>query len=172
MVTGISGKLKAAHIWPWAQSKHPSLAKLKILETDIDSPQNGLLLLATIEAAFDRKDICFLYNPFKVSESFNGKFMLRVLNPALVTQKCVPGGGTFGDLDGKAFLNLPGILLILPHLISVKLNYLAQMENFCSAGYSTRMHGHLTGMPCWQGGFPETHYRQVNLILIYVVGCY
>jgi hypothetical protein len=76
------------------------------------------LLLTAIEAAFDRKDICFLYNPFKVSESFNGKFMLRVLNPALVVQQFAPSGGTFGDLDGKAFLNIPGIL-ILHHLIAV-----------------------------------------------------
>lgn len=99
MVTGESGKLKAAHIWPWAQSKHPSLGKLRIEEPDIDSPRNGLLLLTTIELAFDRKDICFLYDPFNV------KFLVNILNPSLKTQQYVDGK-CFGDLAGT-FLNLP-----------------------------------------------------------------
>jgi hypothetical protein len=38
MVTGMSGKLKVAHIWPWAQSKHPSLVKLKIPDTAAVQP--------------------------------------------------------------------------------------------------------------------------------------
>jgi len=101
MLTGMSGRLKAAHIWPWAQSKHPSLLKLRISQTDIDSPRNGLLLLASIEMAFDKKDLCFLYNPF------NRRFVARVLNPTLMTQQYVAGGDTFGDLDNEASLTLP-----------------------------------------------------------------
>lgn len=125
MVTGnTTDRLTAAHIWPSAQGKHPSFLELGFKETEVDSPRNGLLLLTEIENAFDRKDICFLYNPFSPNKFFPGKFILRVLNPALLgtpgdannppqpSLPCTPGGPTFADIDGKP-LSLPGIYVLV-----------------------------------------------------------
>ena len=95
MITGMSTELKTAHIWPASQRTHPSLVKLGLTEMDVDSARNGLLLLAGIEEAFDRKDICFLYNFLNESESFPGKLMIRVLNPTLKDEEIE---GAFDDL--------------------------------------------------------------------------
>eukprot|EP00604_Paraphysomonas_vestita_P003331 CAMPEP_0174818550 /NCGR_PEP_ID=MMETSP1107-20130205/1279_1 /TAXON_ID=36770 /ORGANISM="Paraphysomonas vestita, Strain GFlagA" /LENGTH=53 /DNA_ID=CAMNT_0016030559 /DNA_START=612 /DNA_END=770 /DNA_ORIENTATION=+ len=48
------------------------------LPSDIDHVRNGLLLLDPIEQAFDRKDICFLYDPL------TNELIAKVLNPSLM----------------------------------------------------------------------------------------
>jgi hypothetical protein len=69
MITGMTSEgrtLKVAHIWPQSQSRHPELVGYRLTEEDVDSARNGLLLLATIEDAFDCKQLCFFYNFLKV----------------------------------------------------------------------------------------------------------
>ncbi len=71
MLTGLTVKddaavLTAAHIWPTRQAQSPFLKAFRLTEEDVDSPRNGLLLLSAIEQAFDRKQLCFIHNPFKV----------------------------------------------------------------------------------------------------------
>lgn len=48
---------------------------------DIDSPRNGFLALKSIEEAFDRKEVCFLYSP--TTQNLH----LKVLNPVLLNKK-------------------------------------------------------------------------------------
>lgn len=66
-----------------------------------DNVRNGLLLLGPIEEAFNRKDICFLY------DSISNQLVAKVLNPSLITQpmpKSKPRGATYsmtyGSVDG------------------------------------------------------------------------
>jgi hypothetical protein len=49
--------------------------------TDIDSPRNGFLVLKSIEEAFDRKELCFLYDPSTQT------LHLKVLNGLLLDRK-------------------------------------------------------------------------------------
>lgn len=71
------------------------------LPPNVDHVRNGLLLLEPIEQAFDRKDICFLYN------SLSSQLVAKVLNPSLMTErmpKSQPRGATYprtyGSIDG------------------------------------------------------------------------
>jgi hypothetical protein len=50
-----------------------------LFHSQIDSERNGLLLLEPIKQAFDRKDLCFLYNPI------DRKLTVKVLNPDLLS---------------------------------------------------------------------------------------
>lgn len=66
MVTGVYGKgrLTAVHIWPKGQTEISPLP-----ENFEDNYRNGLILMRPIEHAFDRKQLCFLYNFFDVCTS-------------------------------------------------------------------------------------------------------
>jgi len=77
------------------------------LPPNVDHVRNGLLLLEPIEQAFDRKDICFLYN------AISNQLVAKVLNPSLMTElmhKSQPRGTTYpmtyGSVDGLV-LQLP-----------------------------------------------------------------
>jgi len=104
MVTGIAAtgqELTAGHIWRASQDKNPALQRRFGLTTeDVESPRNGLLLLTTIEDAFDDKRLCFFYNFTKE------EIQLHILDPSLVENKeeYAPGH-QFSELEGKA-LNL------------------------------------------------------------------
>jgi len=63
----------------------------------VDHPKNGMFLLKAIESAFDRRQVCFICDPFTRSITF------KVLDPDL-TRKRQPVGSTtqvFEDMDGK-----------------------------------------------------------------------
>jgi hypothetical protein len=65
MITGVYGRhrLTAAHIWPKGQTENPKLEKVKALPPDFeDSYRNGLILLRPLEKAYDKKQLCFMYN--------------------------------------------------------------------------------------------------------------
>jgi hypothetical protein len=97
-------EVRASHIIK--RSTQGDTMHLYHLPQDIDNPRNGLLLLEPIEQAFDRKDICFLYN------SFNNELTAKVLNPSLMTEYLKLSNPaktytlTYGNLDGRA-LQLP-----------------------------------------------------------------
>jgi hypothetical protein len=104
----VTHKVCAAHIW--RHSRADDLVLFGLPSTEINNLRNGLLLAKSIEVAFDKKQVCFLYNPF------DQKFYFRVLDPALrqiriyypdaKIQNDYDYPDTFGSLDGKA-LQLP-----------------------------------------------------------------
>lgn len=75
------GRVIAAHLWK--RSTHgDGLEYLALKKTDVHSTRNGLLLYDPIEKAFDRKELCFLYN------SLTQRIVCKVLNPALQDVVC------------------------------------------------------------------------------------
>jgi hypothetical protein len=64
--------VRASHIF-----KRSFEDELKLFgpELNIDHPRNGLLLLEPIEELYNRKDLCFLYNPT------TQKLHAKLLNP-------------------------------------------------------------------------------------------
>ncbi len=65
MITGIAttGRaLTAGHIWRASHNMNPALRKYGLTAKDVESPRNGLLMLTTIEDAFDAEQLCFFYN--------------------------------------------------------------------------------------------------------------
>jgi hypothetical protein len=76
------------------------------LEPNIDHPRNGLLLLEPIELAFDRKDLCFLYNPTTQQLS------ARLLNNSLTNEIMKAEDGTSFN---RTFSSIDGLILQLPN---------------------------------------------------------
>lgn len=70
-------QVKAAHLIPRA-TKKDTLARLDLNVTDVNSVRNGLLLLSTIEEAFDDLRLSFIPNPL-------GQFALKIWDPAIRT---------------------------------------------------------------------------------------
>lgn len=80
----------AAHIWPRSRGFcFPSSSSVSV-----NHPKNGMFLVKAIEEAFDRRQVCFICDPFTRSIAF------KVLNPKLKEQQ-VGSTTTFGKLDGK-----------------------------------------------------------------------
>lgn len=57
------GCVRAAHIWKSA-TNGIGLPAFKLEESDVHNERNGLLLFESIEKNFDRKKLCFIYDPF------------------------------------------------------------------------------------------------------------
>ena len=97
-------EVRASHIIK--RSTNGETLELFGLPPGIDEARNGMLLLQPIEMAFDRKDICFLYDPYAT------KLILKVLNPELLAAMMTSEGypiktyGTYRTIDGTA-LHLP-----------------------------------------------------------------
>lgn len=75
------------------------------VDANIDHPRNGLLLLESIERLFDKKDLCFLYDPT------NQQIKAKLLNTTLwdVEMKAEDKssfGRTYGSVDSLV-LHLP-----------------------------------------------------------------
>lgn len=67
------GVVRASHIWKYC-TNGTGLSEFGLRYSDLHSYRNGLLLYTTIEQAFDRKELCIIYDPFQ------GKLILKVLN--------------------------------------------------------------------------------------------
>ena len=102
--------VRASHIWKYS-THGAGLTEFGLRYNDLNSYRNGLLMYTSIEQAFDRKELCFLYDPFQ------GKFLLKILHKgddgiaeAMVLdkndQKLYKNYTQFKDIDGKS-LNLP-----------------------------------------------------------------
>jgi hypothetical protein len=75
------------------------MEEFSLRHTDLDSPRNGFLLANKIEEYFDKKWLCFLYNPF------TRLIQLKVLHPGNLTEVVAPGHSlTFNDIDGRPLL--------------------------------------------------------------------
>lgn len=95
-------EVRAAHLVK--RSTQGDTMHLYGLSPNINNPRNGILLIEPIELAFDRKDICFLYDPL------SHQLTVRVLNPSLTghltsTSRTVYPT-TYSDLEGLP-LQLP-----------------------------------------------------------------
>ena len=77
------------------------------LPANIDHVRNGLLLLEPIEQAFDRKDICFLYN------AISNQLVAKVLNPSLMTER-MPKSQPYGAIYPMTYGSIDGVALQLP----------------------------------------------------------
>lgn len=66
---------------------------------EIDNPRNGVLMLDSIEKAFDHLDVCFLYN------ALTQELTLKVMNPAFLSRRILPNSAvelsSFADIDGN-----------------------------------------------------------------------
>lgn len=100
-------EVRASHITKKLTQSDTTAMHLYSLDQGINHARNGLLLLEPIEQAFDRKDICFLYN------CLNHELTAKVLNPNLMMEYlCTESKNpktyniTYGHLDGLS-LQLP-----------------------------------------------------------------
>jgi hypothetical protein len=108
------GDLRPAHL---VKHSTPNLLALYgISPLEVNSPRNGVLLLDSIEKAFDRLDACFLYDPI------TSELLFKVLNPNLLTSRIQPSSAvelrTFADIDG-ATLQCPAGQLPYRRILSV-----------------------------------------------------
>jgi len=83
----------AGHLWKRA-TEGQALDEFGLESDDVDSSRNGLLLMADLEKAFDRKDLCFIYHPTKQ------QICLFLLNPGLKDTVISNTTLTFGEVDG------------------------------------------------------------------------
>ena len=74
------------------------------LPGNIDHPRNGMLPLEPIEQAFDRKDVCILYDP--VTRQLTMKVLDPLIRESEMTSEEGKTYGTYGSIDG-AVLQLP-----------------------------------------------------------------
>lgn len=91
--------VRAAHIWKHSTKGKGMALYFGLSRDDVKNPRNGLLLLKVIEEAFDRMELCFLYNPLQ------RVIVTHILRPSL-TKKKVDEELTFADLHGRN-LHLP-----------------------------------------------------------------
>lgn len=103
--------VRASHIWKFA-THGIGLAEFQLSGTDVSNERNGLLLLESIEQAFDSKKLCFIYDPFA------GALKLKLLGNDLRSRFLVGDPGlrgacgetrTFGDIDGAPLVVPAGI---------------------------------------------------------------
>jgi hypothetical protein len=77
------------------------------LAPHVDHPRNGLLLLEPIEQAFDRKDLCFLYN------AITNQLVVKVLDPSLIPEH-MPKSQSRGETYPMTYGSIDGLVLQLP----------------------------------------------------------
>lgn len=99
------GEVRASHMMK--KSTNGDTMHFFDLPSNVDDPRNGLLLLEPIKQAFDRKDICFLYNPL------TNNLIAKVLNPELMDQHLSTSRTrytmTFRYINGRILKLPPGI---------------------------------------------------------------
>jgi hypothetical protein len=100
------GDLRPTHLVKHGRPYLMALYGLNPLE--IDNPRNGILMLDSIEKAFDHLDVCFLYN------AMTQQLTLKVVHRALMTKSILPNSTlelrTFADIDGSVLQYRAGSL--------------------------------------------------------------
>jgi len=108
MATGVVaayGDLRPVHL---VKHSTPELMSMYGLSpSEVDDARNGILILDSIEKAFDHLDVCFLYEPS------TSALILKVLNPLLFKKRIMPESvtemRTFSDVDGSHMqIGIPG----------------------------------------------------------------
>lgn len=100
----------AEHIWKHKMDGN-GLHKFNLQRTDAGSPRNGILMLQAIEDRFTIKHVCIVY------DSIRKVFIIKVLNPDILTTVITPSNKTFGDIDGRK-LNHPKNCIPFRRLLS------------------------------------------------------
>mmetsp|Transcript_4235 Transcript_4235/g.8867 ORF Transcript_4235/g.8867 Transcript_4235/m.8867 type:complete len:470 (+) Transcript_4235:423-1832(+) len=90
----------AAHIWK-ASARGQALEEFGLSSEDINNARNGLFLTKGIEDAFDKQQVCFLYN---VLES---RLVLWVADSSLMSEKILGSTKKFSDVHQKPLLCPP-----------------------------------------------------------------
>ena len=93
-----SDLIVAARIWP-ASTNGRGLRRFNLDGRSLNDALNGLLLHRSIEKAFDRKQICFVF------DSTNNQLKLKIVCPQARNKEIVTNI-TFQSIDGKP-LKLP-----------------------------------------------------------------
>ncbi|CAM4776998.1 unnamed protein product [Rotaria magnacalcarata] len=102
--------VRASHIWKYC-TQGIGLTEFGLRYNDLNCYRNGLLMYTSIEQAFDRKELCFIYDPFQA------KLILKILhkgddglmNSMILDKndlKLYKNYTQFKDIDGKS-LSLP-----------------------------------------------------------------
>lgn len=89
MLTGCTSDVTGAHIWR-KMTAGKGLSGFGLSSSAVSDPRNGLLLAKFVEVAFDRQQLCFVYNPF------TSQLVCRILDPAFRQQH--------SELEGKMLL--------------------------------------------------------------------
>ena len=92
--------VRGAHIWK-SFTNGEGLEDFCLKRCDVSTARNGFLLANRIEEYFDRKFLCFLYDPLGDRGIF-----LKVLHPEKLAEEVAPGHSnlTFADIDGRPLL--------------------------------------------------------------------
>jgi len=89
-----SADVIASHIWK-SETRGEGLEHFGLQKTDIHNNRNGLLLCKGIEEAFDRKQVCFIY------DFLHNKLMFFVADQTLLDRYVFPSKTVkFSDVDG------------------------------------------------------------------------
>lgn len=74
--------VRASHLWK-RSTLGVGLQLLGLDDEDVHNMRNGILVHEQIEMGFDKKDLCFVYNPLTQST------LCKVLSPALLNEVCL-----------------------------------------------------------------------------------
>jgi len=85
----------ASHIW-MTKTRGKGLPKFGLSVTDLNNARNGILILKDIEDAFDKKQVCILYQPF--GEVATRVFLIKVLDPGIMGNTITGTSKTFADI--------------------------------------------------------------------------
>lgn len=100
-------EVRASHIVK-RETQGDTMHLYDLEKSKIDDPRNGIPMLEPIELAFDRKQICILYDPATM------ELRVKVLNPAMLPKPLKAQNGkvypyTYADVDGKVLQLPPGV---------------------------------------------------------------
>jgi hypothetical protein len=96
-------KIIAAHIWK-ASTRGKGLEEFGLEDNDVNSPRNGLFLTKGIEDAFDKQQVCFLYN---ILES---KLVLWIADSNIMTETIEGSTWKFSDVHQRPLICPPNCL--------------------------------------------------------------
>ena len=87
----------ASHIW-MTKTRGKGLSRFGLSVADLNNARNGLLMLKDIEDAFDKKQVCILYQPFGAVAT--RVFLIKILDPSIM------GNTITGTLETFAMINM------------------------------------------------------------------
>jgi len=76
MLTNLPGAV-VGHLWPHSKIDDSRVKSLNILRENLEGPRNAIVVLQSIEEAFDRGRLCLVWH------AFNKQFVVVILDPAL-----------------------------------------------------------------------------------------
>jgi len=125
----------AAHVWK-ASTRGHGLQDFGLRVDDINSPRNGLFLTKGLEEAFDRQQVCFLYNLLR------GELVLWVVDTTIFDKTIQGSEKTFDDVHGWP-LKCPPDRAPFRRLLSwhARLSLQQRPETTVSADYTSQYDG-------------------------------